>query len=487
MKEPVDNLINKIHEVFETYQDDSAEHGWAEFQKLREKKNKKRPLIFWLSSAAALLLIVGLWLFNTDTYKSPTSIVKNKPALKTKPNVADSVSQNTAVAATNKSANPIRSVDKNLAATVSNQVIIRINSRNVSSKKKVSSSSPLNAKTSKANNKTQTTQPLINEQQLVSNSITPPINLKKPLVTVAPDTSVLKNTSGSTNPNLITASAAPKSDVSVQVTSSDATTVKEPSLITKNAETLSKLPQNNKKTPETTHNKLGLSIYAGTHMNYAKGRENSLNLGFGLSSDFKISRRLKISTGVAIARNTLKYANTNKVSTETYSRFVSLLNNSLGASAAYAADASNLNQYPNALSTTALPQNLDANLLSIDIPVNIKFQLFDKNNKAYILTGFSSGTYLNEVYIYRYNNSYQLGNKVVLDSQDKDFSVKGSNNFYFAKTLNISAGISTPLSKNQELIIEPFLKYPLGGLGEQQIKFGAAGLNLKLNFNRAKK
>jgi RNA polymerase sigma-70 factor (ECF subfamily) len=34
---------------------------------------------------------------------------------------------------------------------------------------------------------------------------------------------------------------------------------------------------------------------------------------------------------------------------------------------------------------------------------------------------------------------------------------------------------------------KPFLKYPLNGLGEQQIRFGAGGLNLKFDFKSSKK
>jgi hypothetical protein len=53
--------------------------------------------------------------------------------------------------------------------------------------------------------------------------------------------------------------------------------------------------------------------------------------------------------------------------------------------------------------------------------------------------------------------------------------------------LNVSFGMGYPLGKSNRLIIEPFLKYPLDGLGAQQIRFGAGGLNLKINFKGTKK
>ena len=59
--------------------------------------------------------------------------------------------------------------------------------------------------------------------------------------------------------------------------------------------------------------------------------------------------------------------------------------------------------------------------------------------------------------------------------------------FDLMRTLNVSFGFNTRLSKKQSLTIEPFLKYPLGGLGSENIRFGASGINVKLNFNTAKK
>jgi len=41
------------------------------------------------------------------------------------------------------------------------------------------------------------------------------------------------------------------------------------------------------------------------------------------------------------------------------------------------------------------------------------------------------------------------------------------------------------LGKNH-LVIEPFLKYPLNGLGDQHILFGSGGINLKFNFDAGK-
>jgi hypothetical protein len=47
--------------------------------------------------------------------------------------------------------------------------------------------------------------------------------------------------------------------------------------------------------------------------------------------------------------------------------------------------------------------------------------------------------------------------------------------------LNLAIGFGYPVGNNR-LILEPFLKYPLDGLGSQNLRFGAGGINLKFNF-----
>jgi hypothetical protein len=65
-------------------------------------------------------------------------------------------------------------------------------------------------------------------------------------------------------------------------------------------------------------------------------------------------------------------------------------------------------------------------------------------------------------------------------------NIKSFNNFNFAKTLNLAAGFAYPLGK-KHLQIEPFLKYPLGGSGSQELQFGSVGINLKMNIQSFKK
>lgn len=172
---------------------------------------------------------------------------------------------------------------------------------------------------------------------------------------------------------------------------------------------------------------------------------------------------MTLSTGVALAQNTLAY--TILPTTSANVAYQSILPQ---------------NDYSTSPTGSATPttfSNYNASLVALDIPVNLKYEFDPDKHTTYILAGLSSGTFVNETYTYGYESG-QKGNASV----NKSFG-----NFYFAKTLNVSFGFGYPLSKTNSLIIEPFLKYPLDGLGAQDLKFGAGGVNLKFSIASPKK
>lgn len=195
-----------------------------------------------------------------------------------------------------------------------------------------------------------------------------------------------------------------------------------------------------------------------------------MNLGAGFTSDFRITNNLKLSTGVAIGQNSLSY-NDNKATP------------SSGANAAFASSpitAFTLNAVTalNATRVENVNRKYNASLVGLDIPINLKYQFNPQKSDTYVSAGLSSGTFINETYQYVYANAQNA----IENSTHNSF-----NSFDFAKTLNVSFGVGYPLGKSNRLIVEPFLKYPLDGLGSQQIRFGAGGINLKLNFQSSKK
>lgn len=461
MKKPEDKFIYRIQEVFEEYQDDSADFGWEKFEKLREKERPVRPFILWLTSAAAIFLMAcGVWFFNSNMEKSNVVVKKTEPIKEKLTNNVSIIKPLPEKAVSIAGAGNLDVPDRKLKVISQKGSVVNMarsgktNNKNTDNAlfSAIESNTKIRLNTNRVDNITAG-----NEQELSKNS-------KKP------DTITIKAIDRESNTALVQEKAS--------------TLPSNPSIaVNKSAEQLSKITPNKKISPNKGNKAVALSVYAGTHFNYSKGSENSLNLGFGLSSDIKLTKNLKLSTGIAIAQNTLKYSSENNLPSNTLSGFVSTLNGSFKGGM----DASPILSNSFGAATASKLNDFNANLLSLDIPINIKYQVLSKKNKLYVLTGLSSGTYLSEVYTYKYNQSYLAGSQVILDNQGSGISSKSSNNFYLARTLNISAGLSTPLTKTQDLTIEPFIKYPLGGLGEQQIKFGAAGINLKLNFNTVSK
>ena len=199
-------------------------------------------------------------------------------------------------------------------------------------------------------------------------------------------------------------------------------------------------------------------MYAGSHVNYGSGSNNQLGLGAGVSTDFRLGKKFKLSTGLGLMQNNLTY-NQN------------IRNGSLLAAAN--------SSYANTPATGSIIQNptlssMDTRLVALDVPVNLTYSFLPGKNSISVSAGISSSTFVKEAYDYHYSTSTNTTQ-----------NIKSFNNFNFAKTLNVSAGFAYPLGKNK-LQIEPFLKYPLGGLGSQQLFFGSAGINLKLGLQLLK-
>jgi hypothetical protein len=114
--------------------------------------------------------------------------------------------------------------------------------------------------------------------------------------------------------------------------------------------------------------------------------------------------------------------------------------------------------------------------VGVDIPLNLKYTFDPGKSETYLLAGVSSGTFLDETYTYSFTNSTS-------QSQSTRNSFSG---FYFARMLNFAIGTGYRIGANR-LIIEPFLKYPLEGLGSQQIRFGSGGVNLKFSIPSQKR
>jgi hypothetical protein len=125
--------------------------------------------------------------------------------------------------------------------------------------------------------------------------------------------------------------------------------------------------------------------------------------------------------------------------------------------------------------------------VGIDIPLNVQFKL----NKMIFTTGFSSLLYVQEKYSYSYNSmvtntlynsstaKYETQNSVnQVNEQEKS---ELFNRFDFARLLNFAIGYNIPLTKG-DLVLEPYLKLPIGFVSSQEIKMGSGGFAVRYNF-----
>jgi hypothetical protein len=506
MDDQLDNdLRDRIREVFDNYEDTTADEGWL---LLRERfpvqEKQRRPVFLWWASAAAVLLLflsIGLWVAsnknNTNNHAQITAAKPVKPVLP-QSNAADSTVQSVApmqppvtikqspatnLAANNSAQPPATKSGTTAGAPVSSSNVLANN--NALNKKTGSSIVNQPVTTAPAFTPAQVTPAVTNPANAIAKTITPAIQPADNHVSNMPPgkkadsvNSVLPRTNTQQFAN--TPVVQPPVNTNPAKTPSVNTV---PSVVkvkpkTSSMEALLASDHDQPKKPdmETDERRVKFSVYAATFFNYAKGSQNQINAGAGFTSDIKLSKNLKLSTGLALAQNTLNY---NKNQPSNGAAAVSF-SPSLSTTYNVAADFNKVSSSPSF-------KNYNANLIGLDIPVNLKYEFNPQKNDTYISAGLSSGTFINEAYTASY--SYPgLAQAAGVQAQTSDETThKSFNSFYFAKTLNVAFGVGYPLGKSNKLIIEPFLKYPLDGLGSQQIKFGAGGLNLKLNFTTHKK
>jgi len=463
MDDQLDNdLKNHIREVFDNYEDTTADEGWL---LLREKfpAEKKRRGIAWIWWAAAVLLVctgIGLWL-KTSTDKPATQIAKQKsqPIKHGKPAaqqpMTDTVNDNHIAATV-----PSKPSDQQIAsAPVLTGKTTHRNTQNLATthQKRLSPDVGKPDKTS--------TQP----QLTVVNKQIPANNQAQIIQGDKQISSTSAAIAQTTKPADQQATATMPAPANTAATNTNPVAVQQPKP-QKDIMDMFKHDQGNKQPAkdvnEQKNKKVNFGLYAGTYFNYGKGSDNQVNVGGGVTSDIKLNRKLKLVTGITIAQNSMSY------------QAIPTTAASLRSNLAVPAAVTSNNMYATLASTPTI-RNYNANLVGLDIPINLKYEFNPDKTDAYLSLGLSSGTFIDESYTYKYN--YPPFQSSSLKETRNETTSNNFNSFYFAKTLNVAFGVGYPFGKNR-LVIEPFLKYPLDGLGSQNLKFGAGGLNLKFNF-----
>lgn len=472
-----EELKNRIKQVFEEYDDGAANKGW---NLLREKypEKKRDKYFFWWAGLAALFLVALLFgLFLSGNLKNNHLKLVKQPK-------KDFVSTSGQTASAHKNYAPVQ----NSPAKKPLHYPVRTSIAHTK-KTSVKTASPLIANR-------------LPQQQNTEQAAVEPVNTKKtPVKTVWPllaqtvkdrpektnrQTTKPENQPKTATQNNTVFTGIKKGSVADSILKtapvrpaalSDSSQKKQPQLLVKTTNpATTKSPIVKKAAPikklSGKLSKFGFGLFAGAHLNYAKGSNNQLGLGAGWSVDFRIGKNLKLVSGLGLMQNKLRYSQGVSASTQ---------------SAATSYSAPQPVQATTSVQTSNI-SSMDASLLALDIPVNLAYTFLPGKNSISVSAGLSSTTFATEVYDYHYNvfTAAATAGGVAAASTQNLQERKNFNSFNFAKTLNLAIGFAYPLGKNK-LLVEPFLKYPLGGMGLQQLKFGSAGINFRINLTSYKK
>ncbi|MEX0882394.1 MAG: hypothetical protein WDZ72_02865 [Cyclobacteriaceae bacterium] len=223
--------------------------------------------------------------------------------------------------------------------------------------------------------------------------------------------------------------------------------------------------------------KLGVMVSPQSNSNPVSG----MNFGGGIMSEFSLSRKIKLDIGLAYASQSISPQDIQSMPRSTANQEASF------------SPGSPDNQQVS-FSSGYVGSDYELNFASLDIPVNLKYKIYDKNSTGiFLITGISSMLYLdqNSVETVQINSLFSTDNRngdLRFAQSVQEFSTvltpqPGENRADFAGLLNLSFGYEYTLNKGFNISLEPFYKLPLGGLTFADQRFSIGGVNLRMNFN----
>ena len=121
------------------------------------------------------------------------------------------------------------------------------------------------------------------------------------------------------------------------------------------------------------------------------------------------------------------------------------------------------------------PTSIEADCRVLDIPINVDYQLYNKHqNKFSIGTGLSSYIMLHESYQYYYSDPYAKG--------PKSYTVANPGKYFFG-IANLQATYQRQINSKVGLSVQPYLKLPLANIGYSQARLQTMGVAIGVNWN----
>jgi len=148
---------------------------------------------------------------------------------------------------------------------------------------------------------------------------------------------------------------------------------------------------------------------------------------------------------------------------------------STGANYAVMPYNTNIANYHSSYSFKTNPSQIEADCRALDIPINIDYQLYNKHqNKFSIGTGLSSYIMMHESYDYYYSDPTTKGPTA--------YTVPNHGKYFFG-IANIQATYTRQVNSKFGVSVQPYLKLPLTNIGYSQAKLQTAGVAVGLSWN----
>jgi hypothetical protein len=130
--------------------------------------------------------------------------------------------------------------------------------------------------------------------------------------------------------------------------------------------------------------------------------------------------------------------------------------------------------------STSRFEGADADCYVIEVPLKLSYNFgYTTKSNWFAGAGLSSYFMKRETYKYIYKTSSGT-------TRTYPHEVKSENKHYFS-VLNLSGGYSHQLSKIFSVSVEPYLEYPLTGIGEGKVNLKSAGILFTLGVKPFKK
>lgn len=200
--------------------------------------------------------------------------------------------------------------------------------------------------------------------------------------------------------------------------------------------------------------KWGLSLALSPDVNSVNDMNNSqLGVSMGMGLSYKLGKTLSIGTGIYYSQKL------------------------------YSADRNSYKVTEKPFATwTSYAKKIDADCRVLDVPLNLSLQISNKTrNKLYASAGMSSYFMLSEKYDFIYNNP-----SPAVPTGRREYTVRNENK-HILNIVNLAVALEKPLSNQVSLVIQPYAKLPLTGIGKGQTDLKSVGVGFALNYGIKKK